>query len=113
MRWEIRRSLDELLREVGQGPALLSYPYGMVNQDVVRVAREEGCVLGFTCTEGVCRPGESHPLLLGRTPITQTVTPALFPIRVLPWPEFSDGTLWQSRRSPKATAAPLDILPRH
>lgn len=106
MRWEIRRSMDELLRELGQAPAVLSYPYGMVDADVVRMAREEGCVLGFSCMEGLNRPGETHPLLLRRTCITPRVTPALFPFRLLPW-----FAAWPAARGFAGTAASVGAAP--
>jgi peptidoglycan/xylan/chitin deacetylase (PgdA/CDA1 family) len=95
-RWEIRRSLDDLHRDLHMEDAALSYPYGAVDDDVIRVAREEGCVLGFTGQEGVNRPGTTDPMRLMRIPITPATGAVLFPIRLLPWPGLA--LPWGSRK---------------
>jgi peptidoglycan/xylan/chitin deacetylase (PgdA/CDA1 family) len=84
-RLEIRESLADLRREVGDIPAVLAYPYGMHNDHTVRVAQEEGCVLAFTCDDGLNTPGRTNPLRLRRTNITLRTTALLFSLRMLPW----------------------------
>ncbi len=85
VRWEIRRSLDDLARELGEGPGIIAYPYGLCSATVARIAAEEGCVLGFTCEDGLNRPGVTDPLRLRRSNITRRTSPPLFAIRMLPW----------------------------
>lgn len=83
-RQEIRRSIDDLERELGPGPKTLAYPYGLQDDEVARIAREEGCSLAFTCDPGMNRPGQTDPLLLHRTNVTLRTTPAVFRLRMLP-----------------------------
>jgi peptidoglycan/xylan/chitin deacetylase (PgdA/CDA1 family) len=85
IRQEIRRSLEDLTRELGSGSWAIAYPYGMCNATVARIAEEEGCVLGFTCEDGLNRPGFTDPLRLRRSNITPRTTPPVFAIRMLPW----------------------------
>jgi hypothetical protein len=63
----------------------------------VRVAREEGFTLGFTCEDGLSRPGGVDPLRLRRTNITQRTTPPVFAARMLPW--FGHIDRWRHRRA--------------
>ena len=85
IRQEIRRSLEDLTRELGEGPWAIAYPYGMCNATVARIAEEEGCVLGFTCEDGLNRPGLTDPLRLRRSNITLRTSPSVFAVRMLPW----------------------------
>lgn len=96
IRREIRRSLEDLTRELGQGPWSIAYPYGMCNATVARIAEEEGCVLGFTCEDGLNRPGFTDPLRLRRSNITPRTSPPVFAIRMLPWCATLDR--WRHRR---------------
>ena len=96
IRQEIRRSLDDLTRELGDGPWSIAYPYGMCNVTVARTAEEEGCVLGFTCEDGLNRPGFTDPLRLRRSNITPRTSPPVFAIRMLPWCASLDR--WRHRR---------------
>jgi peptidoglycan/xylan/chitin deacetylase (PgdA/CDA1 family) len=97
VREELRESLRDLRREIGDVLPTLSYPYGMHDDRVVRVAREEGFTLGFTCDDGLSRPGGVDPLRLRRTNITQRTTPPLFAARMLPW--FGHIDRWRPRRA--------------
>ena len=97
MREEMRGSLSDLRREVGDVPPIVSYPYGMHDDRVVRVAREEGFVLGFTCDDGLSRPGGVDPLRLRRTNITTRTTPPVFAARMLPW--FGHIDRWRHRHT--------------
>jgi peptidoglycan/xylan/chitin deacetylase (PgdA/CDA1 family) len=103
IRQEIRVSLDEVKRELGYRAPTLAYPYGLNNELVRRVAREEGCALGFTVDDGLNRPGNTDPMGLCRSNITPRTTRALFALRMLPW--FADVDRWRHRggRLVKAT----------
>jgi hypothetical protein len=57
----------------------------MYDRTVTRIAAEEGCMLGFTCDDGLSRPGLTDPLQLQRTNITMRTSPAVFALRMLPW----------------------------
>lgn len=97
-RAEIRGSIDELTRELGETTPVLAYPYGLYDDDVARIAREEGCSLAFTCDPGMNWPGRTDPLKLRRTNITARTTPSLFRIRMLPWLAPVDQWYAQCRR---------------
>lgn len=94
-RLEIRQSLDDATRELGEAPRALAYPYGIQNEEVVRIAREEGCALAFTCDDGLNEPGRTDALRLRRTNITPRTTPAIFKVRMLPW--FAALDRWRHR----------------
>lgn len=95
-RAEIRRSLDDLSRELGEQPRAIAYPYGMCSPSVARIAREEGCVLGFTIEDGLNAQGCTDPLRLRRTNITGRTSPAVFKLRMLPW--WAEVDRWRHRR---------------
>lgn len=95
MRAEIRASLQDLARELGDGPRALAYPYGICNPTVVRVAREEGCALGFTCEDGLNHPGRTDPHRLRRTNVTLRTSNPVFAVRMLPW--FAGVDRWRHR----------------
>jgi peptidoglycan/xylan/chitin deacetylase (PgdA/CDA1 family) len=95
VRSEVRSSLEDLARELGAGPRAIAYPYGMCNGEVARVAREEGCVLGFTGEDGLNHPARTDPLRLRRSNITPRTSPALFTVRMLPWCAHVDR--WRHR----------------
>lgn len=96
VREEIRDSLQDLDRELSGRRWAIAYPYGMYSATVARIAQEEGCVLGFTCEDGLNEPGTTHPLRLRRTNITPRTTPVMFAVRMLPW--FAPIDRWRHRR---------------
>jgi peptidoglycan/xylan/chitin deacetylase (PgdA/CDA1 family) len=96
VRGEIRGSLEDLTRELGKGPWSIAYPYGIWDRTVTRIAAEEGCTLGFTCDDGLSRPGHTDPLQLRRTNITRRTSPSLFAVRMLPW--LAEVDRWRHRR---------------
>lgn len=102
-RAEIRQSLDDLERELGQTPLALAYPYGIHDPTVLRIAREEGCLLGFTTEDGLIQPGRADPLRLPRTNITPRTSAAVFRIRMMPW--FSRVDEWRHRPRQPGPAA--------
>jgi peptidoglycan/xylan/chitin deacetylase (PgdA/CDA1 family) len=96
LRGEIRGSIEDLTRELGKGPWPIAYPYGIYDRTVMRIAAEEGCTLGFTCDDGLGRPGRTDPLRLPRTNITLRTSPAIFALRMLTW--FAEVDRWRHRR---------------
>jgi peptidoglycan/xylan/chitin deacetylase (PgdA/CDA1 family) len=96
IREEIRRSLDDVKQELGDGPHVIAYPYGLCNATVARIAKEEGCVVGFTGEDGLNRPGVTDPLRLYRSNITRRTSPGVFAVRMLPWCATVDR--WRHRR---------------
>ncbi len=95
VRGEIRGSIEDLTRELGRGPWPVAYPYGIYDRAVTRIAAEEGCTLGFTCDDGLSRPGHTDPLQLRRTNITLRTSPSVFALRMLPW--FAEVDRWRHR----------------
>ena len=94
-RREIRQSLDDLSRELGGAHWALAYPYGMYDQTVADIAADEGCVLGFTCDDGLNPPSATDPMRVHRTNITPRTTPTVFAIRMQPW--FAAIDRWRHR----------------
>lgn len=66
VRAELAGSRRDLERELGTAPPILAYPAGAFDDEVVRVAGEEGFVLGFTTVRGVNDLRTAHPLRLRR-----------------------------------------------
>jgi peptidoglycan/xylan/chitin deacetylase (PgdA/CDA1 family) len=95
-REEIRGSLDDLERELGAGPWAIAYPYGIYDRTVMRIAGEEGCTLGFTCDDGLSRPGRTDPLQLRRTNISMRTSASVFALRMMPW--FAEVDRWRHFR---------------
>lgn len=102
VRDELRGSLEDLWTEVGSTPAVVTYPYGFHDDRVVRIAREEGFELGFTCLSGLNRVGKADPLRLCRTNVTRNTTPLLFRIRMRPW--FAAVDRWRHRAENSVSA---------
>jgi hypothetical protein len=67
----------------------------LYNSAVSRIAREEGCTLGFTCDDGLNDPSETDPFRLCRTNITPRTSPPVFALRMLPW--FAEVDRWRHR----------------
>ena len=95
VREEIRGSLQDVKEQLGHVAPTLAYPYGMHNELVRRVAREEGCVVAFTTEDGLNRVGRTDLMALRRTNITPRTSPALFALRMLPW--FAEVDRWRHR----------------
>lgn len=95
IRAEIQGSIEDLTRELGAGPWPIAYPYGIYNRKVMRIAKEEGCTIGFTCDDGMNETGTTNPFALRRTNITLRTSPAIFAIRMLPW--FAEIDRWRHR----------------
>jgi peptidoglycan/xylan/chitin deacetylase (PgdA/CDA1 family) len=95
-RSEIRESIEDVRREIGEQPIALAYPYGMHDQRVVEIARQEGCLLGFTCEDGLNDAAATHPLRVRRTNVTRKTRVPAFMLRMLPW--FARVDRWRHGR---------------
>lgn len=95
IRAEIQGSIEDLTRELGGGPWPIAYPYGIYDREVMRITKEEGCTLGFTCDDGLNETGSTDPFALRRTNITLRTSPAIFAVRMLPW--FAEIDRWRHR----------------
>jgi len=100
VRDEIRGSLEDLDRELGTDLRPLAYPYGFYDAKVSRIAKEEGCALGFTCDDGLNELGQVDPFQLRRTNITLKTSPPAFALRMLPW--FAEIDRWRHRHEREA-----------
>lgn len=112
IREELRGSLEDLRSRVEDVPIIISYPYGLHDDRIIRIAREEGFDLGFTCLAGLNRVGETDPLRLRRTTMTRRTTPLLFRLRMLPW--FATVDRWRhgvrTSLSPGSRPSPEELL---
>jgi peptidoglycan/xylan/chitin deacetylase (PgdA/CDA1 family) len=94
-RAEIRDSLADLRREIGELPPVFCYPNGSHDERVVAAAREEGVALAFTTLDGHNRIGRDDPLRLRRTNVTPRTSPTLFRFRLQRWAPWIDA--WRHR----------------
>jgi peptidoglycan/xylan/chitin deacetylase (PgdA/CDA1 family) len=85
LREEIAGSLCDLERETGPAPAVLAYPSGGFDDQVVRVLEEEGFELGFTCIRGVSHLRIDDRLRLRRIPVGRRLTGPLLRAQMVPW----------------------------
>lgn len=112
IRAELRGSLEDLRSRVEDVPIIVSYPYGLHDDRIIRIAREEGFDLGFTCLGGLNRVGRTDPLRLRRTTVNLRTTPLLFRLRMLPW--FATLDRWRhgvkTSLSPGSRLSPEEIL---
>lgn len=54
---ELATARSAIEAELGRAPAMVSYPYGLYNDEVARLAREAGYVAGWTLDRGPVRSG--------------------------------------------------------
>src|SRR5262245_3250404 len=76
-RAEVRGSLADLRREIGDVAPVLAYPDGHYSRSTLRVVREAGIEVAFTTHRGVNDLRSVDPLQLRRVPVTQRTTDAL------------------------------------
>lgn len=92
---EIRDSCEDIRRETGTRPAILSYPAGFHDDAIVRLARQEGIQLAFTCMRGLNRFPFKEPLRLRRLDVTMRTSALVFQARLLNGVSRLDA--WQNR----------------
>lgn len=83
-RREIRGSREDLERELAV-PAvpIFSYPFGLHDERVVQLVREEGFEAAVSCIDGQNSVPTMNPLRLRRTNITRRTSPFIFRLRLL------------------------------
>lgn len=95
VRQEIRGSRRDLQRELGTVPPIFSFPFGLHNDRVIEVVREEGFELAVTCRDGHNKIPATHPLRLRRTNITRRSSSFVFRLRLLRAVSYADR--WRHR----------------
>jgi peptidoglycan/xylan/chitin deacetylase (PgdA/CDA1 family) len=83
IREEIRGSMDDLERELGDVPPVFCCPFGLYDQRVLQELERQSVEMAFTCEDGHNRVPSGDPLRLRRTSITPRTTPFVFPLRLL------------------------------
>jgi peptidoglycan/xylan/chitin deacetylase (PgdA/CDA1 family) len=82
-RREIRGSREDLHRQLGTVVPIFSYPFGLHDDRVTELVREEGFEAAVTCIDGQNSPATVDPLRLRRTNITRRTSPFVFRLRLL------------------------------
>lgn len=92
---EAAGSREDLRREIGWAPPIVSYPDGAHDVRVLRVVRAAGFVLGFTTSDGMNGLSAHNRLRLRRTNVTRRTTATVFRLRMLP--PFARVDAWRHR----------------
>lgn len=92
---EVRRSVDDVRRELDPEVTVFSYPYGAHDDEVVAAVREAGARLAVTTIDGYNDLHSVDPLRLRRTNVTRRTSPLLLRIRMMPW--FPAIDRWRHR----------------
>jgi peptidoglycan/xylan/chitin deacetylase (PgdA/CDA1 family) len=82
-RREIRGSREDLQHELGTVVPIFSYPFGLHDDGVAKLVREEGFEAAVTCIDGQNSAETADPLRLRRTNITRRTSPWIFRLRLL------------------------------
>jgi peptidoglycan/xylan/chitin deacetylase (PgdA/CDA1 family) len=78
MQNEVKGSMQDLQREIGQTPNVFAYPSGFHNEDVVKAVKQAGVALAFTTERGINQVRQSDPFRLRRINIgARTTIPLL------------------------------------
>lgn len=114
-RAEIRLSVEDLRREIGNVPPVFAYPFGDHDDRIVRLVREEGFEMALTCRDGHSRWPGADLLRLPRIGITSRTGAMVLRARLTTAGSYLDR--WRhreeglSRNGPATPAAPR-VLPR-
>jgi peptidoglycan/xylan/chitin deacetylase (PgdA/CDA1 family) len=100
IRAEVRGSLADLAREIGEVLPVFAYPDGAVTPAAVRILAQEGIELAFTTGRGVSVLGRAHPLLLRRVPVGRRANGPLLRAQLL---GFRTGSGRRARRLAEVT----------
>lgn len=96
VRDEVRRSKEDLEREIEAPVPVFSYPSGSHSMEVVRILREEGYEIAFSCVDGHNKLSSVDPLRMYRTSITRRTSSFIFRMRLLRWITYADR--WRHRK---------------
>ncbi|HXP82245.1 MAG TPA: polysaccharide deacetylase family protein [Verrucomicrobiae bacterium] len=94
-REEIKRSQQDLKREIGYALPIFCYPYGDHNDAVTAILRQEGISLAFTVLAGENRLDSVDLLRLRRTSIWPRTSLPVFCLRLLRVGHYLDA--WRQR----------------
>ena len=94
-RAEIRGSREDLRRQTGSDLPVFAYPFGVHDDGVVQLMREEGIELALTCIDGHNRLPGTDPLRLHRTNVSMRSTGAIFRVRLTSLASYMDR--WRHR----------------
>jgi peptidoglycan/xylan/chitin deacetylase (PgdA/CDA1 family) len=81
-RREVRGAREDIESEIGSAPPVFCYPFGIYNDQIKRMVREEGFEMAVTCEPGQSVIPGADPLQLSRISITRKTTPWLFKLRL-------------------------------
>jgi peptidoglycan/xylan/chitin deacetylase (PgdA/CDA1 family) len=95
IRDEVRGSLEDLRRELGDVLPIFSYPDGSHDARVRQVLEEEGIELALTQDDGPNDLRTADPLRLCRTDVTRRTTLPVLRLRLQPW--FAGVDRWRHR----------------
>ena len=99
IREEIKRSQQDLSREIGYALPIFCYPNGDHNDIVTAILKQEGISLAFTVLAGENRLGPVDPLRLRRTSIWPRTSLPIFCLRLLRVGHYLDA--WRQRPQAK------------
>lgn len=94
-RTEIRGSREDLRREIGDVASIFAYPFGLHDDRIVQLMRDEGFDLALSCIDGHNHLSKTDPLRLRRTNITTRTTSIVFRARLHPLGAYVDR--WRHR----------------
>lgn len=95
IRAEVRGSLADLEREIGEVLPVFAYPDGAMTPTSGRILEEEGIELAFTTRRGVSTLGREHPLRLRRVPVGRRANETLLRAQLL---AFGARSGWRAGR---------------
>ncbi len=105
IREEIKRSQQDLKREIGYALPIFCYPNGDYNDAVTAILREEGISLAFTVLAGENRLDTVDPFRLRRTTIWPRTSLPVFSLRLLRVGHYLDA--WRQRPRAKLVVKPF------
>lgn len=91
---ELKGSIQDLNRQIGEVLPIFAYPGGGLNDEVVKILREEGICVAFTTLRGINNMPKADPLKLRRINIGARTTLQLLRAQMLPLAEQLN--LWWS-----------------
>ncbi len=90
VRQEVRGSLADLKRELGDVLPSFAYPNGNHNDNIINILREEGYQVAFSTRDGFCNLDKANPFSIRRTNITRKTTLKIFRLRLKKWFSYLD-----------------------
>ena len=98
VRDEIRGSIKDLEREIGEIPPVFCYPNGNFDNHTTEILKDEGILLAFTTIDGHNKLNRGNLLCLQRTGITRKTSLFIFRLRLLRIFSYLDRLRHRSNR---------------